>query len=112
MPATLRTVPYFGLQPLQSSSFTELGATLVTAVVLVARVAAPALPVMVIWQMTAAPIAGTSSSRHLRPAPGGDPLPSLAADRRDDQGVRMRDPSRSRVPPVPGRPLAPAVTPV
>jgi hypothetical protein len=42
--------------------------------------------------MTATPIAGTSSSRHLRLAPGGDPLPSLADDRRDDQGVRMCDP--------------------
>jgi hypothetical protein len=33
--------------------------------------------------------AGTSSSRHLRRAAGGDPRPNLVEDFRDDQDVRM-----------------------
>jgi hypothetical protein len=33
--------------------------------------------------------AGTSSSRHLRRAVGGDPRPDLAEDPRDDQAVRI-----------------------
>ena len=36
--------------------------------------------------------AGTSSSRHLRRAAGGDPRPDLAEDFRDDQDVRMGEP--------------------
>ena len=56
--------------------------------------------------------AGTSSSRHLRRAVGGDPRPGSAADLRDDQDVRMGEPSRSRVPSVPGRPPWPTVTPM
>jgi hypothetical protein len=44
---------------------------------------------------------GTSSSRHLRRPVGGDPRPNLVEDPRDDQGVRICDPSRSRMPPAP-----------
>src|SRR5437879_13299448 len=40
---------------------------------------------------TSSPVqtAGTSSSRHLRPAAGGDPRPNFAEDFHDDQDVRM-----------------------
>jgi hypothetical protein len=43
---------------------------------------------------TSSPVqaAGTSSSRHLRRAAGGDPRPDLAEDFRDDQDVRMGEP--------------------
>ncbi len=54
---------------------------------------------------------GTSSSRHFRP-PVGDPRLNLVGDPRPAQGIRMCDPSRSRVPPVPVRPPGPSVTPV
>ena len=76
-PASFLTVPYSGLQPLQSSSLTGLGATapVATALAVVAAVAAPAVPVRLSWQMTAMPIAGTSSSRHFRLPAGGDPRP-------------------------------------
>jgi hypothetical protein len=36
--------------------------------------------------------AGTSSSRHLRRAAGGDPRPDVVGDFRDDQDVRMGEP--------------------
>ena len=108
-PASFLTVPYLALQPLQSSSLTALGATAPVATVVavvavfaaVAAVAATAEPVTLNWQTTAKPSAGTSSSRHLRPPAGGDPRPDLLDDPRPAQGVRMCDPSRSRVPPVP-----------
>src|SRR5712692_5213780 len=107
MPASCATAWYLWLQPLQSTWLTGLAGTapvatdvpVIAAVAAVAAVAAPALPVIVIWQMTARPIAGTSSSRHLRPPPGGDPRPNRAEEPRADQGVRMRQPSRSCVPP-------------
>ena len=108
-PASFLTVPYFALQPLQSSSLTALGATapvaaVVAVFVVAAAVAATAEPVTLNWQMTAKPSAGTSSSRHFRPPAGGDPRPDLLDDPRPAQGMRMCDPSRSRVPPVPVRP--------
>ena len=108
------TVPYFGLWPLQSSSFTGFGAIVpvVTALAVVAAVAAPAVPVRLSWQMTATPIAGMTSSCHFRLRAGGDPGPNLGDDSRPDQGMRICDPSRSRVPPVPVRPPGPPVTPV
>ena len=85
----------------------ELGATVPAAgavLAVVAAVAAPAEPVRLSWQTAAKPIAGTSSSRHFRLPVGGDPRPELADDPHADQGVRMCDPSRSRVPSVPVRP--------
>jgi hypothetical protein len=65
-----------------------------------AAVEAPAEPVRLIWQITAIPITGTSSSRHRRELardfrPDGAELP------RADQGMRMCNPYRSRVPPSP-----------
>ena len=85
----------------------ELGATVPAAgavLAVVAVVAAPAEPVRLSWQTAAKPIAGTSISRHFRLPVGGDPRPELADDPHADQGVRMCDPSRSRVPSVPVRP--------
>jgi len=35
--------------------------------------------------------AGTSSSRHFRRVPGGEPRPDLAEDFRDDQDLRMAE---------------------
>src|SRR5208282_704415 len=67
-PASFLTVPYFALQPLQSSSLVGFGATLVTAALAVVAAVAATEPVTLSWQITARPIAGTSSSRHLRPA--------------------------------------------
>jgi hypothetical protein len=61
-------------------------------------------------QTTAMPITGTSSSRHFRLPASGDPRPNLVDDPRHAQGIRMCDPSRSRVPPVPVRPLGLPVT--
>ena len=104
LPASFLTVPYFALQPLQSSSLTGFGATPVTAAFAVVAAVAATEPVTLSWQMTARPIAGTSNSRHFRLPAGGDPRPA--------QGMRMCDPSRSRVPPVPVRPPGPPVTPV
>src|SRR5215472_15206353 len=97
MPAIFLTVPYFELQPLQSSSLTGLGATapVATVVAVLAEVDAPAGPVRLSWQMTAAAMAGTRSSRHLRLLSGGDPCLALVDDLRDDQGERMAIPSRS-----------------
>ena len=71
---------YFGLQPLQSTSLTGLGAMLpvVAAFAVAEAVAAPAVPVKLSWQMTATPIAGTSNSRHFRPPAGGDPRRNLS----------------------------------
>src|SRR5947209_10927774 len=77
-PASRRTVPYFLLQPLQSSSLTLFGVTAPLAAVFalaaaaVAVAVAPAEPLTVSWKMTAMPMAGTTKSRHLRqPACGG-----------------------------------------
>ena len=82
-PASFLTVPYFALQPLQSSSLTGFGATAPVAAVFAVVVAAVAAaePVTLNWQMTARPIAGTSSSRHFRPPAGGDPRPDPVEDR-------------------------------
>ena len=82
-PASFLTVPYFGLQPLQSSSLTALGATAPVAAVVavfaaVAAVAATAEPVTLSWQMTAKPSAGTSSSRHFRPPAAAIPARTLS----------------------------------
>src|SRR5215831_16422404 len=98
--AVARTVPYFGLWALQSTSLTALGAMLpaVAALAVVAAAAAPAVPVRLSWQMTARPIAGISSARHLRLPAAGDPRPELDG-LRPDQGMRMCDPYRSCVPP-------------
>src|ERR1700755_1577390 len=115
MPAIFLTVPYFGLQPLQSSSLTALGATapVATVVAVLAEVDAPAGPVRLSWQMTAAAIAGPRSSRHpLRPPPGGDPCPDLVDDLRADQGERIAIPSRSCAAADPGAHQAMAVPPV
>ena len=116
-PASFPTVWYLWLQPLQSSSLAELGATApvatVVAVFAVAAVAdAPAEPARLSWQMTAAAIAGTSSSRHLRPPAGGDSRPDLVEVLHGDQGVRMAIPSRSCAAARPGAHQAMAVTPV
>src|SRR5690348_7851287 len=72
----------------------------VTALAVLAVVAAPAVPIRLSWQMTATPIAGISSARHLRLPADGEPRPEL--DRLNpDQGLRMCDPYRSFVPPAP-----------
>ena len=99
-PASFPIVWYLWLQPLQSSSLAEFGATapvatLVPAFAVAAEVDAPAEPVRLSWQMTAAATAGTSSSRHLRPPAGGDSRPDLVEGLRGDQGERMAIPSRS-----------------
>src|SRR5579862_309170 len=71
-PASLFTVPYDLLHPLQSSSLTGLGATLpVAAVVAFADVAAEApeaAPARPNWQTTATPRATTSNPRCQRRA--------------------------------------------
>ena len=113
-PACFLTDPYFGLQPLQSTSLTGLGATApaVSAFAAAVVVAAVAEPVRLRLQTTAMPITGTSSNRHFRLPASGDPRPNLVDDPRPAQGMRMCDPSRSRMPPVPVRPLGLPVTPV
>src|SRR5581483_1017901 len=88
-----RTVPYFWLCALQSSSLTALGligpeVTAVVPAVVVPAVVAPAVPVRLSWQMTATPIAGISSACHLRLLTGGDPRPELDG-LHPDQGLRM-----------------------
>src|SRR6516164_3688307 len=93
-PASLAIAWYLWLQPLQSSSLAELGATapvatLVPVFAVAAEVDAPAAPVRLSWQMTAAAIAGTSSSRHLRPLAGGEPRPDLIDGFCHGQDVRM-----------------------
>src|SRR5215468_4190763 len=117
-PASFPIVWYLWLQPLQSSSLAELGAmapvaTLVPAFAVAADVDAPAEPVRLSWQMTAAAIAGTRSSRHhLRPPADGDPCPDLVDDLLGDQGERMAIPSRSCAAARPGAHQALAVTPM
>src|SRR6185437_2057601 len=98
----------------QSSSFTALGLTPpeVPVFAVAAAVAAPAAPATLSWQTTATASAGTISSSHFRLALGGDPRPDFVDAPRPDQGIRMCDPSRSRVPPVPVRPPGPPVTPL
>ena len=108
-PASFATAWNFLLQPLQSSSLAELGATAPVATVVAvfaaaAEADAPAGPERLSWQTTATPIAGTSSSRHLRHPPGGgDPRPDLVEGLLDDQGERMAIPSAHARPPVPMR---------
>jgi hypothetical protein len=87
-------------------------ATLVPVFAVAAEVDAPAEPVRLSWQMTAAAIAGTRSSRHLRPLAGGDPSLDLADDLLGGQGERMAIPSRSCAAARPGAHQAVAVTPV
>ena len=106
-PASFLTVPY--LAPAVAVKLVDrIGAmlTVIAAFAAAEAVAAPAVPVKLSWQMTATPIAGTSSSRHFRPPAGGDPRRNRVDDPRPAQGMRMCDPSRSRVPPVPVRPQA------
>ena len=96
-PASFAIAWYLWLQPLQSSSLAELGATApvateVPVLAVAAEVDAPAEPVRLSWQMTAAAMAGTRSSRHLRPRAGGDSGLDGAEVLLGDQGERMAIP--------------------
>jgi hypothetical protein len=68
-------------------------------------VAEAAEPVRLSWQMTATPMAGTSSSRHLFRPGDGDRLAALA-DQPGENRVRMRIPfpAPARPSPTPARP--------
>src|ERR1035437_8680402 len=106
-PASFLTVLYCGLQPAPSSSFVALGVTVPAApaagavLAVVEALATPVMPARLSWHMTATPSIGISSSRHLRQPADCAPRPNLGDERCPDQGIRICDPSRSRVPPVP-----------